>query len=339
MPNTIYVIIAAKRWIEWFLYIWQGTNTCKKEKLATNAQKRSKSKVTICPATTHILNVVQHMKKRMKYLLIVGFLIVNSGINLNAQTKFDSLRPKMKMVKEVLYKPENGELKSRKNLFDSNISSYMVYDKNEKVIENGKYERDGSLYEKTIYERNDEGVVQKAMKKNSSDELKSYWTYEYDSNDNMISVKTYDSDKNLTNIQSNKYDENGNNIEMILKRPGNKNGWRYVYKYNFDKKKIEQFRYKPDGSLKDRRTYAYDKDGNENLQFKFNPDGSFMKFVSKYDEMNNMTVQNWFNEQDEQTHQTSFEYVYDESGNWISKRRISNGELGMVWERQIVYYE
>ena len=64
-----------------------------------------------------------------------------------------------------------------------------------------------------------------------------------------------------------------------------------------------------------------------------------MKFVSEYDEMNNMTVQNWFDEQDEKTHQTSFEYVYDENGNWISKRRSSNGELGMVWERQIEYHK
>ena len=279
------------------------------------------------------------MNKPMKYILLLGILISFSETNLIPQSTSDSLKPKMKMVKEVIYKPENGELKSRENLFDSNISSYMIFDKNEKVIENGQYERDGSLYEKTIYERNEDGVAQKAMKKNSSDELKSYWTYEYDSNDNMIAVKTYDSENNLTNIQSNKYDENGNNIEMLLKSPDSENGWKYVYKYNFDNKKIEQFRYKPDGSLKDRRTYSYDKDGNENLQFKFNPDGSFMKFVSEYDEMDNLTVQNWFNEQDEQTHQTSFEYVYDEYGNWISKRRSSNGELGMVWERQIEYYE
>ena len=282
---------------------------------------------------------MQHMNKPMKYILLLGILISFSGTNLIAQSTSDSLKPKMKMVKEVIYKPENGELKSRENLFDSNISSYMIFDKNEKVIENGQYERDGSLYEKTIYKRNEDGVAQKAMKKNSSDELKSYWTYEYDSNDNMIAVKTYDSENNLTNIQSNKYDENGNNIEMLLKSPGSENGWKYVYKYNFDNKKIEQLRYKPDGSLKDRRTYSYDKDGNENLQFKFNPDGSFMKFVSEYDKMDNLTVQNWFNEQDEQTHQTSFEYVYDENGNWISKRRSSNGELGMVWERQIEYYE
>ncbi|MAB47576.1 MAG: hypothetical protein CMC05_02990 [Flavobacteriaceae bacterium] len=279
------------------------------------------------------------MNEQMKYILILGILILNSGLNLNAQTTSDSLKPKMKMVKEVLYKPENGELKSRENLFESDLSSYKVYDKNEKIIEMGQYEIDGSIYETTLYERDGNGKALKAMQKNSSGELKGYWTYTYDDNDNMIEVKTYDSSDNLVKIQSNKYDEKGNNVEMILKSPESENGWKYIYKYNFDNKLVERFRYKPDGSLKDRRTYSYDKDGNENLQFKFNPDGSFMKFVSEYDEMNNMTVQNWFNEQDEQTHQTSFEYVYDENGNWISKRRSSNGELGMVWERQIEYYE
>jgi|GEM_PF-1811114 len=283
--------------------------------------------------------VVQHINKRMKYLIIIGFLILNSGINLNAQTAPDSLKPKIKMVKEVLYKPENGQLKKRENLFDSNISSYKIYDKNEKVIEYGKYKKDGTNYEKTFYTRDEKGVAQKTIKKNSSDELKTYWTSHYDSNNNLIEVKTYNSQNKLTNIQLNKYDENGNNIEMLIKKPESKNGWKYVYNYNFDNQKIEQLRYKPDGSLKDKRTYSYDEDGNENLQVKFNPDGGFTKFVSEYDEMNNMTVQNWFNEQDEQKHQTSFEYVYDKNGNWTSKRRSSNGELGMVYERLIEYYE
>jgi hypothetical protein len=284
-------------------------------------------------------HVVQHMNKPMKYILLVGFLILSTGTKLIAQTSKDSLKPKIKMAKEVLYKVENSELKNRDNLFESNLNSYTIYDKNEKPIEFGQYETNGSLYEKTIYERNEKGDAQKAMKKNSSGETKSFWTYEYDSNNNMIEVKTYDAENNLTNIQSNKYDENGNNIEMLSKRSEGDNGWKYVYKYNFDDKKIEQFRYKPDGSLKDRRTYSYDKDGNENVQFKFNPDGSFMKFVSVYDKMDNLTIQNWFDEHDEQTHQTSFEYVYDENGNWITKKRSSKGVLSMVWERKIEYYE
>lgn len=279
------------------------------------------------------------MDKPIKYILLLGILISFSGMNLIAQSTKDSLKPKIKMTKEVLYKVENGELKRRENLFDSYISSYMIFDKYEKVIESGQYESDGSLYEKTFYERNEKGDALKATKKNSSDEIKSYWTYEYDSNNHMIEVKTYDSKNNLINIQSNKYDDNGNNIEMLLKSPESENGWKYVYKYNFDNKKIEQFRYNPDGSLKERRTYSFDKDGNENVEIKFNPDGSYTKFMSEYDKKNNLTVQNWLNEQDEQTHQTSFEYVYDENGNWITKKRSSKSVLSMVWERQIEYYE
>ncbi len=243
------------------------------------------------------------------------------------------------MTKEVLYNAEREGLKNRDSLFDSNLSSYLVYDKNEKGIEHGQYEIDGSLYEKTFYERNEKGDALKGIQKNSADEVKSYWTYEYDSENNMIEVKTYDSENNLTNIQSNKYDKNGNTIEMISKSPKSDKGWKYIYKYNSDNKKIEQYRYKPDGSLKDRRTYNYDKKGNEFEQFQHKPDGTIMKFVSEYDEMNNLTIQNWFNEQGEQTHQTSFEYVYDQQGNWITKKRSSNKVLKLVWERKIEYYE
>ena len=279
------------------------------------------------------------MNEPMKYTLLIGILISFAGANLIAQSTSNSLKPKFKMIKEVIYKPENGELKNRNDLFDSNLSSCTIFDQSEKVLEIRRYAKDGSLQEKTIYERNEDGLAQKAMKKNSSDELKSYWNYEYDSNGSMVAVKTYDSKGNLTKVQSNKYDDRDNLIEMILLKPGNESGWKFIYKYNSHNKKTERLRYKPDGSLKDRRTYSYDEGGNEILQIKFNPDGSFMKFVSKYDRMNNMTVQNWLNEEGEQIHQTSFEYVYDKNGNWISKRRSSNGELGMVWERQIEYYE
>jgi hypothetical protein len=274
-----------------------------------------------------------------KTLIIIITLILNSGANLFSQSTKDSLKPKMKMVKEVLYKVENGELKNRKNLFNSNLDTYTIFDKNEKVIENGQYEIDGSLYEKTLYERNENGDVLKAIKKNSLNKTKSYWVYEYNSKKKMVSVKTFDSENKVTNIQTNKYDENGNNIEMLLKTSENENGWKYVYKYNSDNKKIEQFRYKPDGSLKDNRKYSYDKNGNENIEIKIDPDGSLLKFVSEYDKMNNITIQNWFNEKEEQTHQTSFEYVYDENKNWITKKRSSNGVLSMVWEREIEYYK
>ena len=75
----------------------------------------------------------------MKYILLLGILVSFSGTNFNAQSTKNSHKPKIKMVKEVLYKVENGELKSRDNLFESNLDSYTIYDKNEKPIEFGRF--------------------------------------------------------------------------------------------------------------------------------------------------------------------------------------------------------
>ena len=143
----------------------------------------------------------------------------------------------------------------------------------------------------------------------------------------------------MTNIQLNVYDDKSNKTEMLRTNLKRNTVWKNTYVYNKENEKIEQFRYKPDGKLKDRRTYKYDKNGNEIEQYHHKPDGSITKFVSEYDKLNNLTVQNWFNEHGEQTHQTSFEYVYDNNGNWITKKRSSNGVLGMIWEREIEYYK
>ena len=275
----------------------------------------------------------------MKYIVLLGILISFSGTNLAAQSPKNSLKPKMKMVKEVIYSVENGTLKNRDDLFGSKLTAYIIYDKNEEPIEYVQYNTDGSIYEKTTYERNEKGDAQKGMEKNASGEIISYWIYECDSNENLIEVKTYDAENNLTEIQSNKNDENGNIIEIQLKSPESEKGWRYVYKYNSDNKKIEELRYKPDGSLKDRRMYLYDKNGNENTVIKYYPDGDSVKKVCEYDTWNNLIIESLFDNHGKVSRQTSFEYVYDHYGNWITKIRSADGELNMVYERQIEYFE
>jgi YD repeat-containing protein len=280
------------------------------------------------------------MKKQKLHTLTIGILICFCGFNLFAQSNNDSIQPIIKMTKEYSYKyDENDGFKSRDSIFPSNFDTYSIYDKNEKTIENGRYNPDGSLYQKTYYLRNKNGDAIKGISKNSEDEIKSQWSYEYDDNKNLVEVLTYDSDSTLTNKQINRFDENNNQTEMInddLKRGKTR---KYEYKFNADGNKIEQIRYNPDGSLKDKRLYDYDEIGNETIQYLNRADGSKMKFVSEYDEMNNLLVQNWFDEKGEQTHQTAFEYVYDEQGNWITKKRISKGILNLIWERQIEYRE
>lgn len=65
--------------------------------------------------------------------------------------------------------------------------------------------------------------------------------------------------------------------------------------------------------------------------------GDYTKFISEYDNFNNLIIQNWYDKEGKLKHQTSFEYIYDNKGNWITKKRFSNGKLGFIWERQIEY--
>jgi YD repeat-containing protein len=280
------------------------------------------------------------MKKQNIQKLIIGILVCFCGLKLAAQSNNDNDKPIIKTTKEYSYKyDENDGLKSRDSIFPANFDTYSIFDENEKIIENGRYNPDGSLYQKTLYFRDKDGEAIKGISKGSNNEIKSQWSYEYDENKNLIEVLTYDSDSTLTNRQLNRFDYENSQTEMVTEDLKRNKTRKYEYKFDADENKIEQVRYNPDGSLKDKRIYQYDNNGNEKIQFLNRADGSKMKFVSEYDEMNNLLVQNWFDEGGEQTHQTAFEYNYDKHGNWITKKRISKGILNLIWEREIEYRE
>lgn len=47
----------------------------------------------------------------------------------------------------------------------------------------------------------------------------------------------------------------------------------------------------------------------------------------------------WYDKDGLQKHHTKFVYVYDQENNWITRKRLSNGELNYNWERVIEYYK
>ncbi|NQX78086.1 hypothetical protein [Gilvibacter sp.] len=276
----------------------------------------------------------------MKHYYILALLVFSVADTLYAQNESENDGPVMKSVKESMYKPKNGQLKARESLFDDGLNTIIIYDKNGDMTEIRRFEDYGVLIETTYYERNKAGKAIEGMVIDQSEIVKNYWTCQYNSDNKLIEVLSYNSDDRLIQIQNNTYDANGNLIVMSMSDPDRNPQWKHEYKYNAKNQKIEQLRYLRDGSLKDRRTYEYNKDGQEVAQYKFNSkDDGYTKFVSTYDEMGNLIIQNWFDETGKQTHQTTFEYVYDPYGNWISKRRGSDGKLNMVWEREIEYYD
>lgn len=246
----------------------------------------------------------------------------------------------MKVVKMVSYKAENNTLiTNRDSLFSSRINASTHYNKEGFMVMSRKYDNEGKLYSQRSYMLKESGDVRLITSKNQDEEILSYTVYEYNDADHLISITTYDPKKDLTQIQRYQNDKDGNRVQMVVENIHLGTTWKHQYVYNEKGEKVEQFRYQSNGDLKDRRTYVYDYRGNEVEQFKYNPDGRVFQFLSTYDLHDNLLVQNWFNEAGQQIHQTSFEYIYDDFGNWISKRRSSNGELNMVWERKIEYYE
>ncbi|QDO92504.1 hypothetical protein FNB79_00370 [Formosa sediminum] len=279
------------------------------------------------------------MGKSIKYILLLSILFSFSKTNLAAQATTDRFKPKIKSIKEVIYRVKNGKFKNRDTLFASNLNTHTIYNEKEEPIEFIEFYTDGSPFKKTTFERNKKGDIQKTVVKKTSGELISYCTHEYDAHGNMTAVKSYDAKHNLIEIQSNKYDKNGNNTEKIFRKPNSTIERKYVYEYNSDNKIIKAFRYKPDGSLKDTSISTYDKNGNENTCIKFNPDGNFIKKEFKYDTLNNLILENAYDTHNTLRRQTLFERVYDDYGNWITNKRSTQGTFNIVCERQIEYFE
>lgn len=280
--------------------------------------------------------------KKIGYILTL-ILFTQLSCKKTKVTGNKTTETQIKSIKEILSKPGKPIIKALKSNRDSvfaiTYDTYQIFSRNGKLIENSRYENDGSLYQKSKNKLDENGKLIKGARYNSKGEITEKWNYVYDKNGNMIEVTYYDKNGAFSGKQVNKYDKKNNLTEYFYQNSKGKITNRDTYKYFKNGKIKEQNRYKSDGTLRDRRTYEYDNNGNEIIDKVYKADGTIMIYKSEYDKMNNIIENYWINEKGEQTHQTSFEYIYDKNGNWITKRRSSNGVLSMIWERKIEYYK
>lgn len=273
------------------------------------------------------------MKRPISSLMIIILLVSTSSCLKEKENQIH-------LQKEYSYRvDDNAGEKHRDSILKTHPKTATEYSKNGDLIELSIYGSSGILHEQTVYKRNKQGRAESGQKFNASKQLKSQWEYRYDSNDKLLGVKTFDQGRNLLFEQINTYDQEGNLVQMDQIHIANKTTRKTTYAYNAKGERIEQIRYEPNGDLKDSRTYAYDAQGNEIEQRFTGAQNNFIQFLSQYDEQNNLISQRWYTKAGEQTQHTTYTYAYDEFGNWTTKRRYSNGELNMVWERALEYYE
>jgi hypothetical protein len=275
---------------------------------------------------------------KTKNIFLFTLVLIYSTSAIIAQST--EQRIKIKKTIQASYSAKGTTEMPRDSAFTSiHLERYHVYDDNETIIEYGQYDGEGNIYEVTKIQKDQNGKPLKGTIYDSKGNLKKYYTTVIDKNGNVTEFKNYNSENELVYLQKSEFDTNGN----VTSRTGNNPKSDKVYKteleYNSKNEIVKKIKYNSDGTIKDTRTYKYDINGNEIESELFRSNGDYTKFISKYDDFNNLTVQNWYDKEGNQNHQTSFKYTYDNHENWITKKRFSNSELGFIWERKIEYYK
>lgn len=273
------------------------------------------------------------MKKIINLLIIGLFLSFTSAKKVSLEKDF-----KFKMIAQASYSPKrSGEL-TREEALKKNIERKEIYNPEGFLIEYWKYEIDGTIYQKTKLTKNGNGKLLKSTIYNNKNELKSYTTTIFNQHKNIVKYNTYNSDGTLDSFQENDYDDNGNIVSITSKLIKSNRVFKTTKRYNPKNQVIKQATYKPNGDIRYIRTFVYDEKGNEIESEMTRPNGDYTKFVSTYDERNNILTQYWYDKNGKQKHWNNWIYSYDKNDNWITKKRYSKGELGFVWERIIEYY-
>lgn len=271
--------------------------------------------------------------KTVLNLLVIGLVFSCSSTKSINITKTNTF----KTITESSYSSNrSGEL-TRDKALNEKINRREIYNEQGDLIEYWSYETDASIYEKTKLTKNKDGKLIKSVTYDKDGNLKRYIKTLFDVNDRITEYKTYNTDDELVSIQKNEYDSNGNQISTSNTSVKSNRTFKTTNEYNSQSQKITEIDFKPDGTIKDTRTYKYDKKGNEIESVLTRPNEDYTKFISEYDQENNLTIQKWYDKEGKQKHQNTFEYVYDKNKNWITKKRYSNGKLSYVWERQIEY--
>jgi len=242
-----------------------------------------------------------------------------------------------KTITEASYSSKrSGEL-TRKKALNQKVNRKEIYNVQGDLIEYWRFENDDTIYEKTKLTKNKEGKLIKSITFDKDGNLKKLTTTEFDENGKIIEYKTYNSDNELIFLQKNEYDTKGNQIALTKSSVKSNRTFKTTNEYNSKNQKIKETDFKSDGIIKGIRTYRYDTKGNEIESELTRPNGDYTKFISTYNERNNILTQYWYDKDGKQKHWNNWEYSYDKNDNWITKKRFSKGELGYIWERQIEY--
>lgn len=254
-------------------------------------------------------------------LLTLLILSTSSCFNDRKNTGWaeQNLNGNVRSLTEVTYEAIErfGIIEKGGRLEDFRYINYQLeFDEKGNLTERRGYNQDESLSFKTNYKYNDKGYKTELSVYNPDGSLRYKTIFKTDELGKIIEEYGYDSEGSLERVEKHEYNDNG--------------------------KIIETKSYKPDGTLFTQMTHKYDEKGNtiERCLRLPNLEEYDIKNVYKHDDKGNVIEENLFHASNNiSSKKTTYEYEFDQSGNYIKKIVFENGVPKQVVEREIEYFE
>lgn len=163
----------------------------------------------------------------------------------------------------------------------------------------------------------------------------------YDANGVIVKEETLLGDGKVDLVSTIKTDAKGNRIEQQDERPMGNIVFNYKYYYKYDEKgqQTERIAYRGNGSFLFKYTFKYDDNGNKTEWIQQGSDSSIIgRVVYKYNEKNNLTEQTEYEGNTNLKATYTYEYDLDKKGNWIRQKKMQDGKVIEIKEREIEYY-
>jgi hypothetical protein len=217
------------------------------------------------------------------------------------------LKGKVQTLSEIFYPAERSKKMSSKKIF--------------------KYDANGNLTELANYSAT--GKINSTLKST------------YDALGKLVKEETILANGTVDVTSTIKTDAKGNKIEQEDIRPGGNILFNYKYSYKYDDKGqlIERTAYRGNGKLLFKYNFKYDDNGNKTEWTQTASDSTLIgKVVYKYDNKNNLTEETEYGKDGSVKTNYSYEYEFDRKGNWTRQKKMLNGKVVEIKDREIKYY-
>ncbi len=302
--------------------------------------------------------------KRLFFLYFLLLLGACKVVKIETDWSKDALSDRVKKVTQVSYEYINTKKKDDKwkkkytNVTKYNKKGYKIeeleYDNNLKMTEKTtfQYKRGKLRTSSTDYfsDRADWNVSYKYKKSNLSEktlriksgEIYARDLYTYDKCNRPKTFCRYDNLDKLERKKTFEYDEQGRCVEHTYFKYLNDFYTKFIYEYDTKGNKVE-YRYKCRGDsceLKAKFIHVFDAKGNEIAAEIYDKEEKLLGTMkSQYDERGNCISEENYNTDGIYKKGEKYEFVYDNSGNWVVCVMYKNNELYYKVERTYEYFE